>query len=183
MSKLKSFLKKERILWHNHFWPSICAALVVAVIFYFLEESVGNLILFSSVGASAVILMNRHSHHLTKLFTALSSYLIAIIVGSFFYFLNSKFTFSVPIELFLVIFISSILMFLLNSFHPPAVAAVVGFILIEASIISLAWLFLLIAILLVSIRFVAYVLFESLSLREFGREFRFGFAEEIRKSF
>ena len=176
------FIKKERALWHRHFLPSLLAGLVVALIAYLYEGNVSNIILFASVGASAVILMNTSSRHLTKLYTAISAYIIAVVVSTAIYFVNYVWNLSVPINLFLIVFLVGLFLYLFNSFHPPAITAAVSFILLDRPLVDLLWLFLAIIILLVIVRFIVYVFIQNLSLKKFGREFRTGFDEEVEKS-
>jgi CBS-domain-containing membrane protein len=179
---LSKFLKKERTLWHKHFIPSILAGLIVAFISLIYEMTVSNILLFASVGASAVILTNRSSHHLTKLFTVISAYFIAIFISIIVYYLNMIFIISMPINLFLLISIVGLCLFLFNSFHPPAITAAVSFILLGRPIVDLVYLFLAIILLLILIRFIAYVSLQNLPITEFFREFELGFNKRVKKS-
>ena len=88
----KDFISKRRRLWHRHFIPSLIAGLVVAAIALVFDLTVSNVILFASVGASAVILTNSESHHLTKLRTVVVAYVIAIVISLVVYSYLDKFT-------------------------------------------------------------------------------------------
>lgn len=169
---LKGFIKKEKILWHRHFAPSLIAGIGVAVIALIFEFTVSNIVLFASVGASAAILANFRSHHLTKLHTTITSYVVAIIVSLVLFLFNKIIGLPLVINLFLAVFMTAILVFLVNSFHPPAISAGVSFFLFERSLWDLLYLFLAIIILFIIIRFLTYTISQHLSIREFWKEFK-----------
>ncbi len=168
----KTFIRRERMLWHKHFGPSLIAGLGVALIALVFEFTVSNIVLFASVGASAAILANIHSHYLTKLHTAIVSYAIAIIISLLLYLLNKYIALPLALNLFFAVFFTSIIIFLLNSFHPPAISASASFFLFERSLADLAYLFMAILLLFIIIRFLTYTLSQHLSVREFLSEFK-----------
>jgi len=169
---LKKFIKKEKKLWHNHFVPSLIAGLGVAVVAIFFKLNVPNVILFSSIGASAMILANNESHHLTKLRTALLSYFVAIIISLIIAWVNNIYEFHWAINLFFVVFLVGITLYLTDSVHPPAVSAALAFVLFEGSAADLIYLFLSIIVLLVVIRFMSYTVSSKLSTKKFLHEFK-----------
>ena len=169
---LKRMIKSKKILWHNHFWPSVFAGLLVALISFLFEGTLSNILLFASVGASAAILTNSKSHHLTKLYTVVYGYLIAVCVSSGIYLLSRVFLISLQVNLFLIIFLVTLSLYLFNTFHPPAITASISFILAEKSLFDLSWLFLLIICLLIIWRFLVYLFVQKLPLREFETEFK-----------
>jgi len=65
--KSKDFFKKERLLWHKYFVPSLLAGICVGLIAWFFELTISNILLFASVGASAVILTHSTSHPPSKI--------------------------------------------------------------------------------------------------------------------
>ncbi|MBD3259087.1 hypothetical protein GF371_00485 [Candidatus Woesearchaeota archaeon] len=168
---IHQWLKKERRLWHKHFVPSLIAGVAVAILTLLFEFNAFNVVLFASVGASAVILANLRSHHLTKLRTAIIAYVIAIIVSTGVFLLNLLHNFDPAFNLFFVIFGIAILLYLLDSFHPPAITAGASFILLERPVIELGYLLIAIIVLLVLVRFAAYIFSQHLPLREFYEEF------------
>ena len=180
---LNRFLKKERLLWHNHFIPSFIAGGVVALIALVYELTISNVILFASVGASAAILTNSKSHHLTKLYTVISAYFIAIILSLLIFTINKYYPLPTAFNLFILVSVTSLALFLLNSFHPPAISASISFILLQGPVIDLLYLFLAIIILLVIIRLITYIVLMKFSFKEFKKEFKKGFREELKKSF
>ena len=165
-------IKREKILWHNHFIPSLLAGLLVGLITFLYQATISNILLFSSVGASALILTNSKSHHLTKLRTTIISYFITIIISLGVYYLNKLIVVPLYLNIFLLVFLIGIVMFLANSFHPPAVAAGIAFIVLDRGVIELLYLFFSIIVLLILIRFLVYTLSQHLSVREFRKEFR-----------
>lgn len=165
-------LRRERLLWHKHFVPSLIAGIAVAIIALIFEFTVSNIVLFASVGASAAILANVHSHHLTKLHTAIVSYVIAIVISLALYFINLRIALPLALNLFLAVFLTSIIIFLVNSFHPPAISASASFFLFERSLMDLLYLFIAILFLFIIIRFLTYILSQHLSVKEFWKEFK-----------
>ena len=165
------FVKKERSLWHHHFYPSLFAGIIVGIISYLFELTVSNVILFASVGASAVILMNSQSEHLLKLNTAVAAYVLAIIISLGVYFFNLYVPLHVSINISLLVFLVGLSLFLFNSFHPPAITGSISFILLERPVMDLLFLFLAIIILLIFIRFFTYIFAQNLRVKDFIKEF------------
>lgn len=165
------FLKKEKQIWHKHFGPSLIAGIAVAVIALIFEFTAANIVLFASVGASAAILANVHSHHLTKLRTTIVAYIIAIIISLILYFLNLYLGLSLALNLFLAVFMTSILIFLANSFHPPAISASASFFLFHRGLNDLFYLFIAVIIIFIVIRFLTYTVSQHLSVKNFWKEF------------
>ena len=169
----KEFIKKERKIWHKHFTPSIIAALVVALVTAFMKLTVSNVILFSSVAASAFILTHSKSHHLTKLRTTLIAYLIAIIISGILFAINKIINLPTSVNLFIVIFFTGIGMYLANAVHPPAVSASLSFVLLEGYYISgLVSLFFAILVLLILVRLLTYVFSQHLPIKSFFKELK-----------
>ncbi|MFH1978723.1 MAG: HPP family protein [Candidatus Aenigmatarchaeota archaeon] len=171
----KRFMKKERIIWHKHFLPSFFAAIIVAVLSFAFEITISNIILFASVGASAVILTNSTSHHLTRLHVVIVSYVIAIVVSYLIYFLNITVPIHMSINIFSTIFLVGILLYLSNSFHPPAITASLSFLLLERQAIDLVYLFISVILMLIAVRFVTYTIIQELPLKKFLKEFKRSF--------
>jgi len=170
-----TIIKRERIIWHEHFIPSLIAAIAVAAIAYVFEATTSNIVLFASVGASAVILTHRKSHHLTKLHTTIVAYLIAIGVSLFTFIINKWFPIHIAINIFIVVFLVSMLLFLFNVFHPPAITASLSFLLLDRPTIDLVYLFVAIIALLILVRFATYVICRHLPVKEFMAEFEKSF--------
>jgi CBS-domain-containing membrane protein len=168
----KKLIKKETKIWHQHFIPSLIAGVGVAVVALFFKLNVPNVILFSSIGASAIILAHNDSHHLTKLHTALLSYFTAVIISLILLWINSMYEFHWAVNLFFVVFLVSIAMYLIDSVHPPAVSAALAFVLFEGKTLDLIYLFLSIMALLVFIRFISYTISSNLSIKKFLHEFK-----------
>ena len=165
-------VKKERLLWHRHFIPSLIAGILVGLISFVYQATVSNILLFSSVGASALILTNSRSHHLTKLWTTIVAYILSIVVALGIYYLNKLISLPLSLNIFFVVFLTGIILFLANSFHPPAVAAALAFIVLEKNILDLLFLLLSIILLLIIVRLLTYTLSQHLSVKEFRSEFK-----------
>lgn len=170
-----SFIRRERQLWHKHFIPSFIAGILVAIVSFAFEITVSSIVLFASVGASAIILTNTRSHHLTSLRTAIVAYVIAIVISSLVYITNSVFPLHISVNLFLIVFLVSILLFLSNAFHPPAITASLSFILLQRPLVDLFYLFVAVIVLLILARLATYTFSQHLSLKEFAKELRKSF--------
>ncbi len=168
----KKIMRKEKFLWHRHFIPSLIAGVLVGIISFLYQATVSNILLFSSVGASALILTNSQSHHLTKLRTTIVAYVLASFVALGIYYLNKFIVISLSLNIILIVFLTGIIMFLANSFHPPAVSAALAFIVLEKNISDLLFLLLSVVILLIFVRFLTYTLSQHLTVKEFKREFK-----------
>jgi hypothetical protein len=169
---LNGWMNKEKKIWHEHFLPSLLAGLVVAFLSIIYQMTVANIVLFASVGASATILTNDQHHHLTKLRTTIFAYVIAIVISLGVYTLNQYIYVHTAINLFLLIFVVALGLFLLDSFHPPAITASLSFILLEHPISDLLYLLVEIIILLIAIRFITYIFRQGLPIKKFLQEFR-----------
>ncbi|MFH1290448.1 MAG: HPP family protein [Nanoarchaeota archaeon] len=172
MVKVKTFLRHKRKLWHYHFIPSLIAGLIVALISYVYKLTAFNILLFASVGASAVILTNSRSHHLTKLRTTIIAYLLAVAISSIVYGLNLLIPIHVSINIFILIFLVGLFLFLFDAFHPPAITASLSFILLDRPLFDLIYLFIAIIVLLIIVRLITYVLSQHLPVKEFALEFK-----------
>lgn len=175
----KKFITKKRRLWHRHFFPSFLAGLIVALIAFLFKVTLTNIILLASIGASAVILTNSESHHLTKLMTVIYSYIISIVVSLIIYLINFYYPLPISVNLFLVVFIIGLALFLFDIFHPPVITASIAFIQLERPLLELFYLFLGIMILLVLIRIITYVLHQDLSMKKFFYEFKKNLKEDL----
>lgn len=177
----KDFINKERALWHKHFTPSLIAALIVAVIMAFMRLTLSNVILFSSVAASAFILTHSRSHHLTRLHTTIVAYIIAMLVSGAVYLISLIAGIPLSVHVFIAIFLTAILLYLANAIHPPAVSASLSFVMVETYISGLVWLFFAILILFIMVRLATYVFSQHLSLKNFTYEFTRSFQRSKKK--
>jgi len=169
------FVKHERRIWHNHFIPSVLAGLLVALISLVFDLTVSNVILYASVGASAVILTNQSSHHLVKLHTTLVAYCVAIVLSLLLYYFNLAYPLHISLNMFLLVTFVGLGLFLFDAFHPPAVTASLSFLLLEGAVLDLLYLFISVFVLLIMIRLMTYIVSQHLSLGEFVKEFKKSF--------
>ncbi|MFH1408687.1 MAG: HPP family protein [Nanoarchaeota archaeon] len=165
------FITKEKRLWHEHFIPSFIAGLAVALLAFIFQITVANIVLFASVGSSAIILTHAHHHHLTKLRTTIAAYLIAIIFSMSIYIINMYMPLSLPVSMFILIFCVAMLMYLLDTFHPPAITASLSFLLLERRAVDLIYLFVAIIAMFIMVRLITYVLSQNLPIQKFFQEF------------
>ncbi len=169
---LKKFIKKERLIWHKYFLPSLLAGICVGIIAWIFELTISNILLFASVGASAVILTHSTSHHLVKLRTTIKAYIIAIIVSFLFYGLRKIVHLDLALAIAIMVFIMGIFLFAFDAFHPPAITAALSFLVLDRILLELFYLFLAIIALLVLIRFITYIFEQKLSIKNFFHEFK-----------
>ena len=176
------FIKKERAIWHQRFIPSLIAGIGVAVLTIFFQLTAHNVVMFASLGASAAILTHRFIHRLTILYTVIFSYLVALIVSLPIFYLMKDFEFAFPISILLVVTMTTLTLYLLNIFHPPAISASIAFLLIQDSVMERVLIFGSVIILLIVIKLLTYFFYyENFGLRNFAREFKFWEKKVIRK--
>lgn len=152
--------------------PSFIGALIVTLIVALFDLTISTIVLFGSVAASAFILTHSHSHHLTKLRTTIKAYILAIIISGVIFILTHKLNLPMELSAFLLILFVSLALYLFDAVHPPAVSASFSFILFDANLWLLLYLFVSIVILLVLVRLMTYVFSQNLSLKSFIQEFK-----------
>ena len=167
---LRKILSDKKKIWHKHFAPSIFAGILVAIVAFIFDATTSNMILLASVGASASILTNSKSHHLTKLKTTISAYTIIIIYSASIYLMNQNIPLKLELNLFLLVTGTSILLWIFNSFHPPAISASVSFILLETKLSNLILLFIAIILLLTIWRLLVFIFIQKVSLNKTRKE-------------
>lgn len=167
-----SWFTKERKIWHKRFIPSLVTGLAVAIITLFFELTTSNIVLFSSLGASASIMTHNKIHELTILRTVVSSYLIALTV-SLLVGIGISYGFSSELGVMVTVSITLILLYLFNIFHPPAVSASLAFLILEGGFAERIMVFIAVIILLIITKLLTYMFFyENLELRKFHLEFK-----------
>lgn len=170
---VKKWLKHERLIFHKRFIPSLISGIAVSIIAFFFQATASNIIMFASLGASAVIISHRYVHKLTILRTVIFSYLLALIVSISLLLFVSKLNLSFSIATLLAVTITTILLYLFNIFHPPAVAASLSFIIMDTGFIETLVIFISIIILLVVMKLLTYAFYyEHLELKKFHHEFK-----------
>ena len=76
------------------------------------------------------------------------------------------------VNLFILVFVVGISLYLVNAVHPPAISASLAFILSEQTILQLLYLFITIIALFILIRLITYTLSQHLTLKKFLHEFK-----------
>ncbi|MBW3013962.1 HPP family protein [Candidatus Woesearchaeota archaeon] len=163
--------KEVRVLWHKYFFPALIAGLGVAIVAYFFELNSANLLMFASVGASAVTISHKYRHHLTTLRTTILAYIAGCIISLFIGAIGVNIGLSIPVQVFFVVALVSFAILYFNIFHPPAVSASISFIIFHRNPSDLVFLLASIIILFIVIRFFIYVWYEHLSIKDFIHEF------------
>ena len=131
------FVEHERQIWHDRFFPSLIAALAVLIITLVLQRSGFDIVLLTSIASSIVILTNKYKNRLTMLGTAIYSYIIAAVVGFIFLSIERFFNLSIVPISFLTIVTITLLIYLLDVFHPPAVGIALGIVVYQGTAINL----------------------------------------------
>ena len=165
--------KRETFVWHHRFMPSLIAGAAVAFVTLFFEVTAPNVVLFASLGGSAVILTHKYVHKLNILRTILLSYLCSLIVSLIM--LWALEILSVPFSVVVLIAVTgtTMVLYLVDAFHPPAIAASLAFILYEGSIGETFAIWGSVILLLMVIKIFTYVFYyQHLTLKEFLLEFK-----------
>ncbi|MCK4589998.1 MAG: hypothetical protein KAT77_06140 [Nanoarchaeota archaeon] len=169
----KQFIKKERQLWHDRFFPGILAALAIAILAFFFEFSGHDIVLLTSIAASIAIITHKHPHKLVILGTTYYSYFLAIVIGFILFFIKQKFIISLPILIFIGVLGSLLIIYALNFFHPPAIGITVGIIIYGKSIFNLFIILALTLLLFFLLKILMYFYYNHLDIRKFKQEFKF----------
>ncbi len=170
---IQKWVQRERQVWHRHFLPSLLAGVLVALIAVLYESQFSNALLLGSIGASAVILTHSKSHHLAKLHTIIVAYIFMTAVSWLIVRVSELFSISLAVEAFLAVFVVSIVLFLLDAFHPPAISAAMSLISLKAPLVALPPQILAVLLgMFILIRLTTYIFSQHLSVSEFIHEFR-----------
>jgi len=176
------FIKKERKIWHKRFIPSLITGIAVAVITLFFKMTASNIVMFASLGASAAILTHKYVHKLNILRTVIFSYVLSLIASYFVLFTVHRYQLNFSITVFLAVTLTTILLYLFNFFHPPAISAALSFVMLDGSFFETVSIFFSVIILLIIIKLLTYAFFyEHLEMRKFYLEFKRLEKEEFSK--
>lgn len=168
---IHKFIQKEREIWHDRFVPSIIAAIAVLIITIVLQKSGFDIVLLTTIASSIVILTNQHIHKLTVIGTTIYAYIVATLVGLLFIYLRERFVLSTPAVSFLTITTITLVIYLFNVFHPPAVGIALGIVLYKGTLVSLLFILSITIVLFVVLKMVMYMYYEHLHLAKFQNEF------------
>jgi hypothetical protein len=164
----KKLVSKERQIWHRRLVPSIIAGVAVAIITLFFKFTASNIVLFSSLGASAAILTHDRIHRMNILRTVISSYFLALIISMIITWISNYFNLILPLQVLFVVTFSLLSLYMFNIFHPPAVAASLAFLIFEGTLIERSWIFMSVVILLIIIKVLTYMFYsDKLDLKKF----------------
>ena len=170
---LENFFKRERLIWHKRFVPSLIAGLAVAIITLFFKMTASNIVMFASLGASAAVLTHKQIHRLTILRTVISSYLISLITSGVVLFLIHKYSLFFPVAALIAVTLATLTMYLANTFHPPAISAALAFVLLDGGFWETVIIFFAVIVLLIVVKLLTYVFYhENLEMSKFMEEFK-----------
>ena len=179
---LKKFIKKERLIWHKRFIPSLIAGIAVAIITFFFKMTASNIVMFASLGASAAILTHKQIHRLTILRTVIFSYLISLFISGITLYFIHHYTISFSLAALIAVTLATLTMYLADVFHPPAVSAALAFVLLDGGFWETIVIFIAVIILLIIIKLLTYAFYyEHLEMDKFMREFKKIEREEKKK--
>lgn len=163
-------LSKKNVF--NFFFKSFVVAIAVGIITLFFEATAENLLIFSCLGASAIILVNYRRYKLSNLRIVIESYLLTAIISiaivNFFKWLGYH---HLPTEIFFVMLLSSLAVYFFDCVHPPAVASGIAFTMYEGMFSELFFLICAIIMLLIIVRMLMYLRYHSLEIDKFHLEF------------
>ncbi len=170
---IKQWFRKERLIWHKRFIPSLITGISVALITYFFTLTTSNIVLFSSLGASAAIITHDKIHKLNILRTVILAYLLSLTVSLLILYLSNILYLQTNWMIFLAVTMVTIGIYLFNVFHPPAVASSIAFLIFEGPLRERLLVFLSVIVLLIMIKFLTYAFYyEQLKMKKFHIEFR-----------
>jgi len=171
---ISDYLKKERKIWHRRFVPSLIAGMAVAILTVFFQMTAHNVVMFASLGASAAILTHKFIHRLNILYVVIFSYLVALLVSLPIFYLVKDFSYAFPTSILIAVTMTTLILYLLNIFHPPAISASIAFLLIQDSLTERILIFGSVIVLLIIIKLLTYFFYyENLTLKKFHHEFMF----------
>ncbi len=164
--------KKKRYVWHSYFDAAHILATAIAVIFSFGEVMSGaGIIMMASIAASGFVLTYKYRHHLTTLGTVTLGYIISSIVSIGIVMLFRALGVSILWQAFAVLIVVSALLLALNTFHPPAVAFGMAFIIFTRNTSEYVFVLFAALLILVAIRFIIYMIHDHLDINDFFQEF------------
>jgi len=176
------FLKKERVIWHRRFIPSLIAGIAVGIITFFFEMTASNIVMFASLGASAAIITHKQIHKLNILRTVIFSYLISLIVSGVVIYLIHHYSLSFSIAALIAVSLATLFMYLGDVFHPPAISAALSFVLLDGGFWETIVIFFSVIVLLIITKILTYIFYyEHLEMHKFKMEFKKLEREEKKK--
>jgi len=169
----KKWLMHERSIWHKRFLPSLIAGVAVAIISLFFEMTVSNIVLLASLGSSAAILTHKQVHKLTILRTVILSYVVALVVSLGAMALVRFVGVTFPVAALVGVTFTTIGMYLLDVFHPPAVSASLAFVMFHVGFWEITVIFTSVILLLILTKLMTYAFYyEHLEMKHFWNEFK-----------
>ncbi len=167
----RGLINKEEEIWHERFIPSLVAGGTIFLITLLLEHRGFDIVLLTSISASLVILTSQYQHRLTVLGTAIYSYLVAAFVGFTLRWVLIHYQLGLAMVSFLAIVSITLIIYLLNIVHPPAVGIALGIVLYQGEMSNLLIIFGLTFLMFFVVKFVMYFYSSKLVISKFHHEF------------
>jgi CBS-domain-containing membrane protein len=155
-----SQVTKEKII------PALFGGLAIFLISFVMRMTVGNAILFASLGASTVILAEFPDTRAAKLRVVVLSYCIAALIGYIFSFVTF-----VPLAAGLAVFCTIVAMALTDNIHAPAGGLALAFVFYARGGFELFYVLLAVLLLLTFLKSIIYMYKKELHIKKFHHEF------------
>lgn len=163
-------LTKEKAI--DFVFKSFIVAFSVSLLTLFFEATIANLLIFASLAASAVLLVNTDRYKLVNLRVIIESYIFtALIAITVIYLFRENNLGFYPAEVFFILLLSSLAIYFFNCIHPPAISCALAFSIEQSSFGELALLVVAIIVLLIIIRMLMYLTSDKLLIKNFHKEF------------
>jgi CBS-domain-containing membrane protein len=151
---------KEKII------PALFGGLAIFLVSFVMRITVGNAILFASLGASTVILAEYPDRSMAKLRVVFVSYCFAAVFGFVFSLLEYA-----PLAAGLSVFVTISVMALTNNIHPPAGGLALAFVFFPSEPLQLFYVLGAVLMLLTFLKSVIYMYKKELHIKKFHHEF------------
>jgi CBS-domain-containing membrane protein len=151
---------KEKII------PALFGGLAIFLVSFLLRISIGNAILFASLGASTVILTEFPDTRTAKLRVVILSYGMAAGIGYALSFVDF-----VPLAAGLAVFFTIVAMALTDNIHAPAGGLALAFVFYEGHLKQLFYVLVAVLLLLTFLKSIIYMYKKELHIKKFHHEF------------
>lgn len=145
--------------------PALIGGIALFVVFYNMRITPANVALFSSFGATTVILSAYPTRNMAKLKTVLLSYFLATLCG-----FAASFISYLPLAAGVGVSMTILLMLLFNVTHPPAAGMTLTFIFSSAGYLEMIYVVSFVLMLIILLKFVINFYFAGEHIDKFKHE-------------
>jgi len=164
--KMKEQIRKKiELILKENIMPALIGGLALFVVFYNLEVTPANVAMFSSLGASTVILSSFPTKKMAKLRVVALSYFIASLCGYV-----AAFIPYMPLAAGVGVALTIAIMLMTGNPHPPAAGMTLSFIFTSAGFLHVFYVTLFILMLLVLLKFVIHMYRAGEHIEKFKHE-------------